>query len=129
MNIEEIILKTAGLVGAVAVIWKFVVPIYQRVRKKILAEEELGQRIEIALKQINCKIDDVNDRVKLNQRSITKLELLSLIRNEPERAETIENLFIQYRELGGNSYVCEVMEAWREIYEEPVIKKRIKKKT
>ncbi len=127
MELELIILKIAGILSAIGAIWKFGLPIFQRIKKRLGSQARLEKMIENGFNETNRRIQNVEDTVSTNRRNIIKMELLSLIRNEPQRAESIENLFTDYRNLGGNSYVCEIVEVWREIHEKNVIKERIKK--
>lgn len=127
LELELIILKIAGILSAIGVIWKFGLPIFQRIKKRFNSQARLEKMIENGFNETNRRIQNVEDTVSTNRRNIIKMELLSLIRNEPQRAESIENLFTDYRNLGGNSYVCEIVEVWREIHERNVIKERIKK--
>lgn len=54
-----------------------------------------------------------------------RIEILTMIHHCPERVSTIEQLFKEYKDLGGNHYIEAVMNAWRKEYAEDVVKNRI----
>ena len=48
-----------------------------------------------------------------------------MINNQPEKVDAIENTYDEYAKAGGNSYVSDVINVWREEYAKKAIKKRI----
>ena len=46
--------------------------------------------------------------------SVIRLELLNLIQHYPGRAELILKKYDEYKQRGGNSYIDDVVESWRE---------------
>lgn len=46
---------------------------------------------------------------------------------KPEKVDAIENTYDEYAKAGGNSYVSDVINVWREEYAKKAIKKRIVK--
>ena len=46
-------------------------------------------------------------------RSVTRMELLNLIQHSPEKREIILGKYDDYKELGGNSYMDDVVEKWK----------------
>lgn len=132
MEWEKLILWAGGLAGAIGAIWKIVLPLYHWFKTRAAATAKLSEQIgqgfskmsgEIA--DLDIKIADLDAKITLNRRDILKSEILWLLKHEPTRIETIENKFKEYRDHGGNSYICEMIEVWREEFAPRAIKERV----
>lgn len=122
------IIWAAGLASAIGAIWKFVLPIFKTGKKHATVESRLGDKIDGGFERVSKEIAELDGKISLNRRDIVKLELLSTIRNTPELVEVIEKLYSDYTSLGGNSYVCDLYNAWREEYAMKVLKQRLRGK-
>lgn len=125
MEFEKILFWLAGIVGAIGAIWKFIIPIYHWLKSRATAENRLSQQIEQGFEKVSGEIANLSSKISLNRRDILKSEILWLIKHEPTRVETIENKFKEYRDHGGNSYICEMIEIWREEFVPKAIKERV----
>jgi hypothetical protein len=43
---------------------------------------------------------------------IKRLELLNLIHHSPDKKKQIERVYVEYKDLGGNSYIDDVYDEW-----------------
>lgn len=85
----------------------------------------LGGLATQAKKIRNFLFGDLIADVHETRLAVLRVEILTNIYNTPERAAVIEELFEEYKKLGGNYYINSIVQAWRDEYEKPVIKKRI----
>ena len=123
--------------GAYALLWrhfanKTVRDGIKKLKKEDLTENEFFKSLEQKDAEIITKldsiadgIDKIDDRVKGNSVAIKRQELLFLIQTEPRRVETIEKIYSEYSEMGGNNYVSELVEIWREMHAKPEIEDRL----
>ena len=73
------------------------------------------------------ELKSIHASILNSRKSTLRIELLQLIHNTPEKTEIIEQLFDEYRSIGGNSYMIQVIKEYRTQYGREVIKKRIEK--
>lgn len=125
MDWEKSIFWLAGIVGALGAIWKFIIPIYCWLKSRATATTQLSQQIKQGFTKMSGEIANLDAKITLNRRDILKSEILWLLKHEPTRVETIENKFKEYRDHGGNSYICEMIEVWREEFAPKAIKERV----
>lgn len=71
------------------------------------------------------RLDNLEGDIKQTRLSTLRTELQTAIYNTPERVKVIEELYGQYKLLGGNFYIDEIMAVWREEYEHDILVKRI----
>jgi hypothetical protein len=93
----------------------------------IIPDSYIGQQIDWNT-VVDHKLDKIITQLGQHQLDIVKTHLLQLIHNTPEKVEIIEDIYSKYRELGGNSYICQVVEEWRDQYAKPIIHERVEKK-
>jgi hypothetical protein len=60
------------------------------------------------------------------RRWVKRLELLEAIHHTPEAVQVIHQIYKEYKDVGGNSYVDEIYETWDEKHGRKVIEERIK---
>lgn len=123
--------------GAYALLWrhfanKTVCDGIKKLGKEDLTENEFFKSLEEKDAEIIAKLDSIvnginkiDDRTKGNSVEIKRQELLFLIQTEPRRVETIEKIYSEYSEMGGNNYVSELVEIWRETHAKPELKDRL----
>ena len=94
----------------------------------------IGEKLKVEDK-MNSKLDEIIELVSSNQKGIaeTKVlqkrqEILQLIQSQPHRVESIERTYDDYKALGGNSYIDDVVQVWRETTAISEIKNRITKR-
>ena len=107
----ETILLFASLIGAITAIITAIIKLRNWLKTNLTLElvEDIKSLIEQArLRSIRC-------------------ELLLMVNNQPEKVDAIENTYDEYTKAGGNSYVSDVINVWREEYAKKAIKKRIVK--
>ena len=71
------------------------------------------------------RFTETEQQIKEMRLSVLRVELQTAIYNTPERVKVIEELYEQYKALGGNFYIKEIMDVWREKYEKDILSKRI----
>lgn len=140
MNVASIITAVGIIGGAYAVFWgtlarKVVRDGIKKIKREDLTENEFFQRLEAKDTEIIDKLDSIAEGVqtidhltKKNTVSIKRQELLFIIQTEPHRVETIERIYSEYLEMGGNSYISDLITVWRENHARPEIKDRISTK-
>ena len=67
------------------------------------------------LKKSGGKMDEKFTQVLV---MIKRLELLNLIQHDPKNRMAINKCYDEYRGLGGNSYIHQVYDTWKEDYGE-----------
>lgn len=139
-NVASIITAVGIIGGAYAVFWghlarKVVRDGIKKIKREDLTENEFFQRLEAKDTEIIDKLDSIAEGVqtidhltKKNTVSIKRQELLFIIQTEPHRVETIERIYSEYLEMGGNSYISDLITVWRENHARPEIKDRISTK-
>lgn len=139
-NVASIITAVGIIGGAYAVFWghlarKVVRDGIKKIKREDLTENEFFQRLEAKDTEIIDKLDSIAEGVqtidhltKKNTVSIKRQELLFIIQTEPHRVETIERIYSEYIEMGGNSYISDLITVWRENHARPEIKDRISTK-
>lgn len=125
MEIYQILITAGGGVGAAVTIWKVIIPVYHWLKSRATATTQLSQQIEQGFTKMSGEIADLDTKISLNRRDILKSEILWLLKHEPTRVETIENKFKEYRDHGGNSYICEMMEIWRAEFAPVALKEKM----
>lgn len=139
-NVASIITAVGIIGGAYAVFWKHLAKKVvhdgiKKIRREDLTENEFFQQLEAKDREIIDKLDSIAEGVqtidhltKKNTISIKRQELLFIIQTEPHRVETIERIYSEYIEMGGNSYISDLITVWRENHARPEIKDRISTK-
>lgn len=139
-NVASIITAVGIIGGAYAVFWKHLAQKVvhdgiKKIKREDLTENEFFQQLEAKDREIIDKLDTIAEGVqtidhltKKNTISIKRQELLFIIQTEPHRVETIERIYSEYLEMGGNSYISDLITVWRENHARPEIKDRISTK-
>ena len=86
--------------------------LYEMYEKIMNADE---QRKEI-LEKIDSLAKEQEKSLKDLKMSTLRLELGRLLDHEPKNVDTIYRLYDQYIEMGGNSYMVDRIEHWKEEY-------------
>ena len=122
--IQEVIAtigSLAGLIVGLKLLWQNA--------KKVLSIS-LQEQFEKVDKRLDCleqKIEKVEEIGTTNTRNGIRNEILIMINTQPEKIDEIERAFERYKESGGNGYIDNLIKAWREEYEDKIIKDRLKK--
>ena len=124
ITIQEIIATVGGVSGLIVglkLLWQNA--------KKVLSIS-LQEQFEKVDKRLDCleqKIEKVEEIGTTNTRNGIRNEILIMINTQPEKVDEIERAFERYKESGGNGYIDNLIKAWREEYEDKIIKDRLKK--
>ena len=121
-EIGGIVAFLGGLIGGVITLIKYA----KNGLKGMLKEEFQGVNNQIA--EIKEDVKEVREIGISNTRNGIRNEILIMINTQPEEVDEIERAFERYKEVGGNGYIDSLVQAWREEYEEKIIKERIKRK-
>lgn len=122
--IQEVIAtigSITGLIVGLKLLWQNA--------KKVLSIS-LQEQFEKVDKRLDCleqKIEKVEEIGATNTRNGIRNEILIMINTQPEKINEIERAFERYKESGGNGYIDNLIKAWREEYEDKIIKDRLKK--
>ena len=124
ITIQEVIATVGGLSGLVVglkILWQNA--------KKVLSVslQEQFNKVDKRLDCLEQKIEKVEEIGITNTRNGIRNEILIMINTQPEKVDEIERAFERYKESGGNGYIDNLIKAWREEYENKVIKDRLKK--
>lgn len=144
MNIETILL-IGSVLTAIGVIYGFVtkwggalselmVKIgWKRMKEKDVEENtawkqqiEATNKMSEAVAALSQKLDVIHNDLCENTKLTLKQELKDLFRNHPERIDSIEDSFNQYRSLHGNSYIEELYNEWKENYLNKIAEDEVK---
>lgn len=124
ITIQEVIATVGGLSGLVVglkILW-------QNAKKVLSASlQEQFNKVDKRLDCLEQKIEKVEEIGITNTRNGIRNEILIMINTQPEKVDEIERAFERYKESGGNGYIDNLIKAWREEYENKVIKDRLKK--
>lgn len=110
----ETILLFASLIGAITAIITAVIKLRNWLKTNLTLE-------------LAEDITDIKSLIEQARLRSIRCELLLMINNQPEKVDAIENTYDEYAKAGGNSYVSDVINVWREEYAKKAIKKRIVK--
>lgn len=121
-EIGGIVAFLGGLIGGFITLVKYA----KNGLKGMLKEEFQGVNTQIA--EIKEDVKEVREIGISNTRNGIRNEILIMINTQPEKVDEIERAFERYKEVGGNGYIDNLVQAWREEYEEKIIKERIKRK-
>lgn len=125
ITIQEIVATVGGISGLIVglkLLWQNA--------KKVLSIS-LQEQFEKVDKRLDCleqKIEKVEEIGTTNTRNGIRNEILLMVNSQPEKIDEIERAFERYKEVGGNGYIDNLIQAWREEYEDKIIKDRLKKK-
>lgn len=124
ITIQEVIATVGGLSGLVVglkILW-------QNAKKVLSASlQEQFNKVDKRLDCLEQKIEKVEEIGITNTRNGIRNEILIMINTQPEKVDEIERAFERYKESGGNGYIDNLIKAWREEYEDKIIKDRLKK--
>lgn len=124
ITIQEIVATVGGISGLIVglkLLWQNA--------KKVLSIS-LQEQFNKVNKRLDCleqKIEKVEEIGITNTRNGIRNEILIMINTQPEKVDEIERAFERYKESGGNGYIDNLIKAWREEYEDKIIKDRLKK--
>lgn len=124
ITIQEIVATVGGISGLIVglkLLWQNA--------KKVLSIS-LQEQFDKVDKRLDCleqKIEKVEEIGITNTRNGIRNEILIMINTQPEKVDEIERAFERYKESGGNGYIDNLIKAWREEYEDKIIKDRLKK--
>ena len=124
ITIQEIVATVGGLSGLVVglkILW-------QNAKKVLSASlQEQFNKVDKRLDCLEQKIEKVEEIGITNTCNGIRNEILIMINTQPEKVDEIERAFERYKESGGNGYIDNLIKAWREEYEDKIIKDRLKK--
>lgn len=125
ITVQEIIATVGGLTGLIVglkLLWQNA--------KKILSIslQEQFDKVNNRFDVIEKKVEKVEEIGLTNTRNGIRNEILLMVNSQPEKIDEIERAFERYKEVGGNGYIDNLIQAWREEYEDKIIKDRLKKK-
>jgi len=124
ITIQEIVATVGGISGLVVglkILW-------QNAKKVLSASlQEQFNKVDKRLDCLEQKIEKVEEIGITNTRNGIRNEILIMINTQPEKVDEIERAFERYKESGGNGYIDNLIKAWREEYEDKIIKDRLKK--
>ena len=124
ITIQEVIATVGGLSGLVVglkILW-------QNAKKVLSASlQEQFNKVDKRLDCLEQKIEKVEEIGITNTHNGIRNEILIMINTQPEKVDEIERAFERYKESGGNGYIDNLIKAWREEYEDKIIKDRLKK--
>lgn len=124
ITIQEIIATVGGVSGLIIglkLLWQNA--------KKVLSIflQEQFEKVDKRLDCLEQKIEKIEEIGVTNTRNGIRNEILIMINTQPEKVDEIERAFERYKESGGNGYIDNLIKAWREEYEDKIIKDRLKK--
>lgn len=124
ITIQEVIATVGGISGLIVglkILW-------QNAKKVLSASlQEQFNKVDKRLDCLEQKIEKVEEIGITNTRNGIRNEILIMINTQPEKVDEIERAFERYKESGGNGYIDNLIKAWREEYEDKIIKDRLKK--
>lgn len=124
ITIQEVIATVGGISGLIVglkILW-------QNAKKVLSASlQEQFNKVDKRLDCLEQKIEKVEEIGITNTRNGIRNEILIMINTQPEKVDEIERAFERYKENGGNGYIDNLIKAWREEYEDKIIKDRLKK--
>lgn len=124
ITIQEIVATVGGISGLIVglkLLW-------QNAKKVLsISLQEQFEKIDKRLDCLEQKIEKVEEIGTTNTRNGIRNEILIMINTQPEKVDEIERAFERYKESGGNGYIDNLIKAWREEYEDKIIKDRLKK--
>lgn len=124
ITIQEIIATVGGVSGLIVglkLLW-------QNAKKVLsISLQEQFNKVDKRLDCLEQKIEKVKEIGITNTRNGIRNEILIMINTQPEKVDEIERAFERYKESGGNGYIDNLIKAWREEYEDKIIKDRLKK--
>jgi hypothetical protein len=124
ITIQEIVATVGGISGLIVglkLLW-------QNAKKVLsISLQEQFNKVDKRLDCLEQKIEKVEEIGITNTRNGIRNEILIMINTQPEKVDEIERAFERYRESGGNGYIDNLIKAWREEYEDKIIKDRLKK--
>ncbi len=124
ITIQEVIATVGGLSGLVVglkILW-------QNAKKVLSASlQEQFNKVDKRLDCLEQKIEKVEEIGITNTHNGIRNEILIMINTQPEKVDEIERAFERYKKSGGNGYIDSLVQAWREEYEDKIIKDRLKK--
>lgn len=124
ITIQEIV-ATVGGIGGLIVGLKL---LWQNAKKVLsISLQEQFNKVDKRLDYLEQKIEKVEEIGITNTRNGIRNEILIMINAQPEKVDEIERAFERYKESGGNGYIDNLIKAWREEYEDKIIKDRLKK--
>lgn len=124
ITIQEIVVTVGGISGLIVglkLLW-------QNAKKVLsISLQEQFNKVDKRLDCLEQKIEKVEEIGITNTRNGIRNEILIMINTQPEKVDEIERAFERYKESGGNGYIDNLIKAWREEYEDKIIKDRLKK--
>ena len=124
ITVQEIVATVGGLTGLIVglkLLW-------QNAKKVLsISLQEQFNKVDKRLDCLEQKIEKVEEIGITNTRNGIRNEILIMINTQPEKVDEIERAFERYKESGGNGYIDNLIKAWREEYEDKIIKDRLKK--
>ena len=124
ITIQEIVATVGGISGLIVglkLLW-------QNAKKVLsISLQEQFNKVDKRLDCLEQKIEKVEEIGITNTRNGIRNEILIMINTQPEKVDEIERAFERYKESGGNGYIDNLIKAWREEYEDKIIKVRLKK--
>jgi len=124
ITIQEIVATVGGISGLIVglkLLW-------QNAKKVLsISLQEQFNKVDKRLDCLEQKIEKVEEIGITNTRNGIRNEILIMINTQPEKVDEIERAFERYKESGGNGYIDNLIKAWREEYEDKIIKDRLKK--
>lgn len=124
ITIQEIVATVGGISGLIVglkLLW-------QNAKKVLsISLQEQFNKVDKRLDCLEQKIEKVEEIGITNTRNGIRNEILIMINTQPEKVDEIERTFERYKESGGNGYIDNLIKAWREEYEDKIIKDRLKK--
>ena len=120
-EISGIVALLGGLIGGVISLVK-----YAKNGLKSMLKDEF-QVVNDQIEEVKEDIKEVREIGHSNSKNGKRNEILLMINTQPEKVDEIERAFEEYKALGGNGYIDNLVQAWREEYEKDLIKERIKK--
>lgn len=126
ITIQEIVAAVGGISGLIVglkLLW-------QNAKKVLsISLQEQFNKVDKRLDCLEQKIEKVEEIGITNTRNGIRNEILIMINTQPEKVDEIERAFERYKESGGNGYIDNLIKAWREEYENKIIKDRLKKES
>lgn len=124
ITIQEIVATVGGISGLIVglkLLW-------QNAKKVLsISLQEQFNKVDKRLDCLEQKIEKVEEIGITNTRNGIRNEILIMINTQPKKVDEIERAFERYKESGGNGYIDNLIKAWREEYEDKIIKDRLKK--
>lgn len=96
-------------------------------RNSVIILNETIEGLQKLAKRNTERLCNITEELDANTRLTLKLELKSLFRNHPTEILVIKNTWKKYHDLGGDSYIDDMYEEWKEQYEKPYLAKTLKK--